>query len=152
MELIISPNFVFLDEPTTGLDSATAVSVIKLLKEWVDFTCCKTLATCYYVYSLSNAGRVIILAIHQPRYSIFRLFDSLTLLSNGELMYHGSINSTLDFFGKIGIYNSANMYLRTHTCMHAYLRIMHIHKCIATYMYACIHVHTYTHHVHIGCI
>jgi len=33
MELIISPGIVFLDEPTTGLDAGTAVSVVKLLKE-----------------------------------------------------------------------------------------------------------------------
>ena len=35
MELIISPDIIFLDEPTTGLDAATAISVIKLLKEYV---------------------------------------------------------------------------------------------------------------------
>ena len=34
MELIISPGMVFLDEPTTGLDSATATSVVNLLKEY----------------------------------------------------------------------------------------------------------------------
>ena len=33
MELIISPNIIFLDEPTTGLDATTAVSVVKLLKK-----------------------------------------------------------------------------------------------------------------------
>ena len=35
MELIISPNFMFLDEPTTGLDSSTAIAVLDLLKEYV---------------------------------------------------------------------------------------------------------------------
>ena len=33
MELIIEPQILFLDEPTTGLDAHTAVSVVKLLKE-----------------------------------------------------------------------------------------------------------------------
>ena len=32
MELIIQPQVLFLDEPTTGLDAFTAVSVVKLLK------------------------------------------------------------------------------------------------------------------------
>jgi len=35
MELIISPGIIFLDEPTTGLDATTAVSVVKLLKKFV---------------------------------------------------------------------------------------------------------------------
>ena len=35
MELIASPAILFLDEPTTGLDAATAVSVIRILHELV---------------------------------------------------------------------------------------------------------------------
>ena len=34
MELIIEPQVLFLDEPTTGLDAFTAVSVIQLLKKY----------------------------------------------------------------------------------------------------------------------
>ena len=34
MELIIKPQVLFLDEPTTGLDAHTAVSVVKLLKRY----------------------------------------------------------------------------------------------------------------------
>lgn len=34
MELVIQPNVLFLDEPTTGLDAHTAVSVMKLLREY----------------------------------------------------------------------------------------------------------------------
>jgi len=33
MELIIAPKILFLDEPTTGLDASSAISVIRLLKE-----------------------------------------------------------------------------------------------------------------------
>ena len=32
MELIMSPSVLFLDEPTTGLDASTAVSVVQLLQ------------------------------------------------------------------------------------------------------------------------
>uniref|UniRef100_A0A8C1XWN1 ATP-binding cassette, sub-family G (WHITE), member 2a n=1 Tax=Cyprinus carpio TaxID=7962 RepID=A0A8C1XWN1_CYPCA len=80
MELIIDPPVLFLDEPTTGLDASTANSVLMLLK----------------------SGRTIILSIHQPRYSIYRLFDSLTLLLGGRLVYHGPAQDALDYFSQIG--------------------------------------------------
>ncbi|XP_064881254.1 broad substrate specificity ATP-binding cassette transporter ABCG2-like [Oncorhynchus nerka] len=84
MELIIDPPVLFLDEPTTGLDASTANSVLLLLKR------------------MSSHGRTIILSIHQPRYSIFRLFDSLTLLVSGKQVYHGPAQSALDYFSNIG--------------------------------------------------
>ncbi|XP_056588352.1 broad substrate specificity ATP-binding cassette transporter ABCG2 [Triplophysa dalaica] len=84
MELIIDPSVLFLDEPTTGLDASTANSVLKLLKR------------------MGNSGRTIILSIHQPRYSIYRLFDSLTLLVNGNLVYHGAAQNALEYFSDIG--------------------------------------------------
>ncbi|VTJ68112.1 Hypothetical predicted protein, partial [Marmota monax] len=47
---------------------------------------------------ISKQGRVIIFTIHQPSYSIFQLFDSLTLLASGRLMYHGPAKKTLEYF------------------------------------------------------
>uniref|UniRef100_A0A672PEE9 ATP-binding cassette sub-family G member 2-like n=1 Tax=Sinocyclocheilus grahami TaxID=75366 RepID=A0A672PEE9_SINGR len=84
MELIIDPPVLFLDEPTTGLDASTANSVLMLLKR------------------MANSGRTIILSIHQPRYSIYRLFDSLTLLVGGRMVYHGLAQDALDYFSQIG--------------------------------------------------
>uniref|UniRef100_H2YBJ5 ABC transporter domain-containing protein n=1 Tax=Ciona savignyi TaxID=51511 RepID=H2YBJ5_CIOSA len=84
MELITAPTVLFLDEPTTGLDASTANSVMFLLKR------------------LGNKGRTIILSIHQPRYSIFRQFDTLTLLSLGRLIYHGPNEKVLPHFDALG--------------------------------------------------
>ena len=42
------------------------------------------------------------MSIHQPRYSIFKLFDSLTLLSVGNMVYHGSAHKALEYFDRIG--------------------------------------------------
>ncbi|XP_078488410.1 broad substrate specificity ATP-binding cassette transporter ABCG2 isoform X2 [Ciona intestinalis] len=84
MELITAPTVLFLDEPTTGLDASTANAVMFLLKR------------------LGNKGRTIILSIHQPRYSIFRQFDTLTLLSLGRLIYHGPNDKVLPHFDALG--------------------------------------------------
>ncbi|MEQ2267657.1 hypothetical protein XENORESO_008807, partial [Xenotaenia resolanae] len=51
---------------------------------------------------MANNGRTIILSIHQPRYSIYRLFDSLTLLVNGKQVYHGPAQRALEYFSDIG--------------------------------------------------
>ena len=52
---------------------------------------------------MSKQGRTIIFSIHQPRYSIFKLFDSLTLLASGRLMFHGPAQQALDYFQSFGM-------------------------------------------------
>ncbi|NWX13832.1 ABCG2 protein, partial [Aegotheles bennettii] len=84
MELIMDPAILFLDEPTTGLDASTANAVLLLLKR------------------MAKQGKTIIFSIHQPRYSIFRLFDSLTLLAAGRVLYHGPAQHTIEYFKSIG--------------------------------------------------
>ncbi|XP_051802221.1 broad substrate specificity ATP-binding cassette transporter ABCG2d [Acanthochromis polyacanthus] len=90
MELIMDPAVLFLDEPTTGLDASTACTVLLLLKR------------------MAEQGKNIILSIHQPRYSIYRLFDTLTLLVSGKLVYHGRAQSALAVFNKIGYHCEQN--------------------------------------------
>ncbi|XP_015354657.2 broad substrate specificity ATP-binding cassette transporter ABCG2-like [Marmota marmota marmota] len=82
-ELILDPLILFLDEPTTGLDGRTANDVFTLLR-------------------ISQQGRAIIFTIHQPCYSIFKLFDSLTILASGELIYHGPAQKALEYFQSAG--------------------------------------------------
>ncbi|XP_063738811.1 broad substrate specificity ATP-binding cassette transporter ABCG2b isoform X2 [Eleginops maclovinus] len=84
MELITLPSLLFLDEPTTGLDSNTANCIINLL------------------YRLSRRGKTVIFSIHQPRYSIFRKFDHLTLMHKGEMVYAGAADHTLEYFTHLG--------------------------------------------------
>ncbi len=125
MELIIDPSVLFLDEPTTGLDASTAYSVLLLLKRsvysytfvklssrWLSFSihlsiqkykCCFNIsALCVFVFRMASQGHTIIMSIHQPRYSIYRLFDSLTLLANGKQVYHGPAQDALGYFANIG--------------------------------------------------
>nr|XP_028599423.1 ATP-binding cassette sub-family G member 2-like isoform X1 [Podarcis muralis] len=84
MELITDPAILFLDEPTTGLDASTANAVLLLLKR------------------MARQGKTIIFSIHQPRYSIFRLFDKLTLLAAGRMLYHGPAQNAIEFFKSSG--------------------------------------------------
>ncbi|VDL89874.1 unnamed protein product [Schistocephalus solidus] len=85
MEIIADPSVLFLDEPTTGLDAFTAGSVIQTLK------------------TLSRRGRTIILSIHQPKYSIYKLFDSLTLVCGGQIVYHGpGRKDPIHYFARLG--------------------------------------------------
>ncbi|NXT00749.1 ABCG2 protein, partial [Jacana jacana] len=84
MELIMDPAILFLDEPTTGLDASTANAVVLLLKR------------------MAKQGKTIIFSIHQPRYSIFRLFDSLTLLAMGRVLYHGPAQDAVEYFQSVG--------------------------------------------------
>ncbi|NXR72238.1 ABCG2 protein, partial [Pycnonotus jocosus] len=84
MELITDPAILFLDEPTTGLDASTANAVLLLLKR------------------MSKQGKTIIFSIHQPRYSIFRLFDTLTLLAAGRVLYHGPAQQAIEHFQTLG--------------------------------------------------
>ncbi|XP_067277857.1 broad substrate specificity ATP-binding cassette transporter ABCG2c [Pseudorasbora parva] len=84
MELITAPSLLFLDEPTTGLDANTANSIMELLQK------------------LSKRGKTVIFSIHQPRYSIFRQFDHLTLMNKGEIIYAGAADQAITYFDELG--------------------------------------------------
>ncbi|XP_038639130.1 broad substrate specificity ATP-binding cassette transporter ABCG2-like [Scyliorhinus canicula] len=84
MELITSPSLLFLDEPTTGLDANTASSIMQLL------------------HALATHGRTIIFSIHQPRYSIYKLLDYITLMSKGNIVYQGHGAETINYFKDLG--------------------------------------------------
>ncbi|ERE87703.1 ATP-binding cassette sub-family G member 3-like protein [Cricetulus griseus] len=80
MELVIEHPILFLDDPTTDLDLGTTTDVISVLKK------------------MSMRGRTIIFSINQPPYSIFRFFDSLTLVASGKVMFHGPAQEALEYF------------------------------------------------------
>lgn len=98
-ELICDPGIIFLDEPTTGLDSSTATSLISLLKTYV-----------------SESGKSVIASIHQPSSQNFFQFDKLQLLTGGQVAYFGETNKVVEYFQSVGIdieenYNPADFIL-----------------------------------------
>lgn len=84
VELLTDPSILFLDEPTTGLDSYNSETLIGLLNE------------------LAKTGVTVIATIHQPNSYIFALFDRMLLLGGNEVVYHGSAEESLDYFKSIG--------------------------------------------------
>ncbi|KAM6177403.1 broad substrate specificity ATP-binding cassette transporter ABCG2-like [Erethizon dorsatum] len=84
MELVTDPSILFLDEPTSALDSSTAHTIFLLLKR------------------MSKQGRTIIFSIRQSQYSIFKVFDSLTLLAAGKLIFHGPAQMAVEYFASAG--------------------------------------------------
>ena len=62
VELLTNPSIICLDEPTTGLDSTTALNLMMFLNE------------------VTKNGRTIVSTIHQPSSEIFNQFDELILM------------------------------------------------------------------------
>ena len=84
VQMLTDPLVLFLDEPTSGLDAFQAQSVMEAMK------------------LLSGLGRLVVSVIHQPRSSIFTMFDKLLLLSEGRTMYMGPSSNVVDYFHSIG--------------------------------------------------
>ncbi|XP_052198419.1 ABC transporter G family member 39-like [Diospyros lotus] len=76
VELVANPSIIFMDEPTTGLDSRAAAIVMRNVRNIVD------------------AGRAVVCTVHQPSTEIFESFDELFLLSQGgEEIYVGPLGN-----------------------------------------------------------
>ena len=66
------------------MDSFQALSVMESMKD------------------LAMNGRLVISVIHQPRSSIFSMFDRLLLLSEGRTMYSGPAENAVEYFAEVG--------------------------------------------------
>lgn len=86
-ELVADSNLLIADECTSGLDATNALNVISTLRR------------------LASNGRTIISTIHQPRSSIFALFDRLLVLSEGRSMYFGPAADAVAYFSAIDFHS-----------------------------------------------
>lgn len=84
--LLGSPSILALDEPTSGLDSASALSVMLALK------------------AAAAQGRCVLASVHQPRSSIYALFNNVIVLGEGGVcLYAGPAASALEWFASCGV-------------------------------------------------
>ncbi|KAK3405550.1 hypothetical protein EUGRSUZ_K01784 [Eucalyptus grandis] len=84
LEMVTGPLILLLDEPTTGLDSASAFFVTRALR------------------NIADEGKIIICSMHQPSSEVFDLFDDLLLLSSGETVFLGEAKMAIEFFAEAG--------------------------------------------------
>ncbi|GLU02520.1 hypothetical protein SLE2022_197690 [Rubroshorea leprosula] len=86
LEMVMEPSLLILDEPTSGLDSSSSQLLLRALRRE------------------AIEGVNICMVIHQPSYTLFRMFDDLILLAKGGLtVYHGPVKKVEEYFASIGI-------------------------------------------------
>uniref|UniRef100_R7VZ46 ABC transporter G family member 11 n=1 Tax=Aegilops tauschii TaxID=37682 RepID=R7VZ46_AEGTA len=79
IELLASPALIFLDEPTSGRDSAASYHVMSRI-----------------VGIAKRNGTTVVAAIHQPSTEVFELFHGLCLLANGKTVYFGPASKAME--------------------------------------------------------
>ena len=85
LQLLSNPAILFLDEPTTGLDAFNSFGVMKRVQAIA-----------------KDQGRTVICSVHQPRFTIFELFDKVMLMSRGEVAYFGPSSEAISVFSSLG--------------------------------------------------
>ncbi|CCD64918.2 ABC transporter domain-containing protein [Caenorhabditis elegans] len=83
-EILTDPKILFCDEPTSGLDAFMASEVVRALLD------------------LANKGKTIIVVLHQPSSTVFRMFHKVCFMATGKTVYHGAVDRLCPFFDKLG--------------------------------------------------
>lgn len=76
---------LFMDEISTGLDSATTYQIVKCTRNFVHLM-----------------DGTVLMALLQPAPETFELFDDICLLAEGHIVYLGPREDILEFFELVG--------------------------------------------------
>lgn len=86
IQLLSKPQLLFLDEPTTGLDTTSALTLVSVLRKLAS----------------PEIGITIVLLIHQPRAEIVNMLDKLCVLARGgRTVYFGSLSESVEYFSEL---------------------------------------------------
>ncbi|OEL18530.1 ABC transporter G family member 28 [Dichanthelium oligosanthes] len=86
LEMVMEPSVLILDEPTSGLDSASSLLLLRALRRE------------------ALEGVNISMVVHQPSYTLYKMFDDLILLAKGGMtVYHGPVKKVEEYFSGLGI-------------------------------------------------
>lgn len=86
LELAGDPAVLFLDEPTTGLDSVSTTRCVELLR------------------LLAREGRTVICTLHQPSARLFAMVDRVYALAEGCCVYDGAPDQVLPHLAARGLH------------------------------------------------
>ncbi|KAI4334364.1 hypothetical protein L6164_019065 [Bauhinia variegata] len=86
LEMVMEPSLLILDEPTSGLDSSSSQLLLRALRRE------------------ALEGVNICMVLHQPSYTLFKMFDDFILLAKGgQTVYHGPVKKVEEYFSSLGI-------------------------------------------------
>uniref|UniRef100_A0A803LHR4 ABC transporter domain-containing protein n=1 Tax=Chenopodium quinoa TaxID=63459 RepID=A0A803LHR4_CHEQI len=83
-EILLNPPLLLLDEPTSSLDSASALRIVQIL------------------HNMAKTGKTVVTTIHQPSSRLFCKFDKLILIGKGSSLYFGKASEAMEYFSLMG--------------------------------------------------
>lgn len=86
LEMVMEPSLLILDEPTSGLDSTSSQLVLRALRRE------------------ARVGVNVGVVLHQPSYTLFRMFDDVMFLAKGgRTVYFGPVDEVENYFSSMSI-------------------------------------------------
>lgn len=110
--MLTNPPIIFCDEPTTGLDSYNAFSVVKCLQQLTQVDTNEVSSNGNHMNTrsdemelldtrkMSSLPKAILCSIHQPTSEIFQCFSHIILMYAGRAVFQGTRDEAISYFSR----------------------------------------------------